>query len=155
MEHLPGHRPTYIKWLLFDSKGFGVDQFNFLYHIHHWWEGGKPSPGRLGPENCDVIGSIAQTNSKLFENFQFKKIYQVSLVVVGVLFWLCHMVCGILVPQLGIDLGLQQWKCGVLIIGLPRDSQGVLFCFRRQIIYLQSRRPGFNPWVGKILWRRE
>ena len=60
----------------------------------------------MGPENCDAIGSIAQTNSKLFENFQFKKIYQVSfvvVVVVVVLFWLCHMVCGILVPQLGIE----------------------------------------------------
>ena len=22
-------------------------------------------------------------------------------------------------------------------------------------IYLQYRRPGFNPWVGKIPWRRE
>ena len=22
-------------------------------------------------------------------------------------------------------------------------------------IYLQCRKPRFNPWVGKILWRRE
>ena len=68
---------------------------------------GKPSPGRLGPENFVAIGSIAQTNSKFFENFQFLKIYQVSFffffAVVVVPFWLCHMVCGILVPHPGIE----------------------------------------------------
>ena len=30
----------------------------------------------------------------------------------------------------------------------PGGSQGKAFC-------LQCRRPGFNPWVGKILWRRK
>ena len=30
----------------------------------------------------------------------------------------------------------------------PGDSDG-------KRIYLQYRRPGFNPWVGKIPWRRE
>ena len=35
-------------------------------------------------------------------------------------------------------------------------GEGVLPWWLRQYrICLQSRRPGFNPWIGKILWRRE
>ena len=34
------------------------------------------------------------------------------------------------------------------ILGLP-------LCLSQQRIHLQYRRPGFNPWVGKIRWRRE
>ena len=33
-------------------------------------------------------------------------------------------------------------------MGLPSGSDGKRFC-------LQYRRPGFNPWVRKIPWRRE
>ena len=37
----------------------------------------------------------------------------------------------------------------------PQSSQG-LPCWPRQWrIYLWSRRPGFIPWVGKILWRKK
>ena len=36
------------------------------------------------------------------------------------------------------------------ILGLPGVSDG-----KKKKIHLQCRRPGFNPWVGKILWRRE
>ena len=34
------------------------------------------------------------------------------------------------------------------IIGLP-------WSFRWNSIHLQCRRPGFDPWIGKISWRRE
>ena len=34
-------------------------------------------------------------------------------------------------------------------------SSGVPWWLRGKTICLQCRRPGFNPWVGKILWRRE
>ena len=33
-------------------------------------------------------------------------------------------------------------------LGLPGSSDG-------ERIFLQCRRPGFNPWVGKIPWRRK
>ena len=36
----------------------------------------------------------------------------------------------------------------VLYWGFPGDSDG-------KRIHLQCRRPQFNPWVGKIPWRRE
>jgi len=32
---------------------------------------------------------------------------------------------------------------------------GIPWWLRRYRICLQCRRPGFDPWVGKILWRRE
>ena len=32
---------------------------------------------------------------------------------------------------------------------------GLPWWLRLQRIHLQCRRPGFNPWVGKITWRRE
>ena len=35
-----------------------------------------------------------------------------------------------------------------IIHGLPYDSSGKGPTF-------QCRRPGFDPWIGKILWRRE
>ena len=34
------------------------------------------------------------------------------------------------------------------LLGFPGDSDG-------KRIHLQGRRPGFNPWVGKIPWGRE
>ena len=35
-----------------------------------------------------------------------------------------------------------------VFLGFPCDSAGKKMC-------LQCRRPGFDPWVGKIPWRRE
>ena len=35
----------------------------------------------------------------------------------------------------------------MLLLGFPGGSAGV--------IHPQCRRPGFDPWVGKIPWRRE
>ena len=32
---------------------------------------------------------------------------------------------------------------------------GLHFWLSWYIIHLQYRRPGFDPWVGKILWKRE
>ena len=39
----------------------------------------------------------------------------------------------------------------------PGDSEGhgLPWWLRQQSICLQHARPGFNPWVGKILWRRK
>ena len=38
-----------------------------------------------------------------------------------------------------------------------RNCESILEAIQlRQLrIHLQCKRPGFNPWVGKILWRRE
>ena len=33
--------------------------------------------------------------------------------------------------------------------------KGLPWWLRQQRIYLQCRRPGFGPWVGKICWRRK
>ena len=57
-------------------------------------------------------------------------------------FWLWHAACGILGPQ----AASLQWRCRILTTRLPGKSQ---------IGSLQCRRPGFDPWVGKIPWRRE
>ena len=34
-------------------------------------------------------------------------------------------------------------------------TRRLLWWLRWQRIHLKCRRPGFNPWVGKILWKRE
>ena len=36
-----------------------------------------------------------------------------------------------------------------------RLSGGASLVLRQQRIHLQCRRPGFDPWVGKIPWRRK
>ena len=56
-------------------------------------------------------------------------------------FWPCHMACGILVPDQGLNLLPLQW-------GFPGSSAG-------EESTLQHRRPQFDSWVGKIPWRRE
>ena len=38
-------------------------------------------------------------------------------------------------------------------MGKTRDAFNILVITRERI-HLQCRRPGFGPWVGKILWRR-
>ena len=38
--------------------------------------------------------------------------------------------------------------CAILNIGFPGGSDGISIC-------LQCMRPGFDPWVGKILWRKK
>ena len=35
------------------------------------------------------------------------------------------------------------------------SPQGLLWWLRRQSVCLQCGRPGFDPWVGKIPWRRK
>ena len=40
-------------------------------------------------------------------------------------------------------------------IGYPLQYSWLPLWFRWQRICLQCRRPGFDPWVGKIPWRRE
>ena len=40
-------------------------------------------------------------------------------------------------------------------IGILKALPITPWWLRSYRIYLQFRRPGFNPWVGKILWRRE
>ena len=36
----------------------------------------------------------------------------------------------------------------------PRDRLGFPWWKRQKRIHLQHRRPGFDPWTGKIPWRR-
>ena len=40
------------------------------------------------------------------------------------------------------------WVEATDLVGFPSDSDG-------KSIYLQCRRPGFDPWVRKIPWRRK
>ena len=40
-------------------------------------------------------------------------------------------------------------------IGYPLQYSWASLWLSWQRIHLQCRRPGFDPWVGKILWRRE
>ena len=37
----------------------------------------------------------------------------------------------------------------------PREHSGALLVAQVVKTCLQCRRPGFDPWVGKIPWRRE
>ena len=40
-------------------------------------------------------------------------------------------------------------------IGYPLQYSWAVLCLRWQRIFLQCGRPCFNPWLGKIPWRRE
>ena len=53
----------------------------------------------------------------------------------------CDEVCGVLVPQLGIELVPLQWKLGVLTTGPPGKSPHLYF---KILIYLLI-------WLGQIL----
>ena len=44
---------------------------------------------------------------------------------------------------------------GLLTLSVHRYSLGASLVAQMVKIHLQCRRPGFNPWVGKIPWRRE
>ena len=68
------------------------------------------------------------------------------------LFW-CHCVCA------GVGVGgwggcggklpiKPRQKCSFILIDFPGGSDGKSVC-------LQCGRPGFDPWVGKIPWRRK
>ena len=68
-----------------------------------------------------------------------------------------------LVPQPGVEPGPFNWEREVLALdhqGSPSHKFYVVFCFglpwwlRWERICLHCRRLGFNPWVGKIPWRR-
>ena len=39
-------------------------------------------------------------------------------------------------------------------LGAVRQLLGLPWCLRQERICLQCRRPGFDPWVEKIPWRR-
>ena len=43
----------------------------------------------------------------------------------------------------------------MLALGLSKPTDRLLWWLRRQRICLQCRGHGFNPWFGKIPWRRE
>ena len=48
-----------------------------------------------------------------------------------------------------------KWSAwSVIYVGLP-VGQGFPGWLRWQRIYLQCRRPGFDPWVKKVPWRRD
>ena len=38
---------------------------------------------------------------------------------------------------------------------IQKTFWGLPWWFGGLSIWLQCRRPGFNPWIGKILWRRK
>ena len=65
---------------------------------------------------------------------------------------------GCFLPLKHFWVGNSTWnvtcKCGALggFLGQPRPASLVA---QRVNIYLQSRRPKFNPWVKKISWRRK
>ena len=44
---------------------------------------------------------------------------------------------------------LKRLSSSILTLGFPGDSDG------KEFICLQCRRPGFDPWVREISWRRE
>ena len=48
----------------------------------------------------------------------------------------------------------QRWISRELWRGAKLATLGLPWWLRWQRIRLQYRRPGFNPWVGKIPWRR-
>ena len=53
----------------------------------------------------------------------------------------------------------RTWWLRSLLHWTPGSEEGAFDAatvwLRQQRIFLQYRRPGFNPWIRKILWRRE
>ena len=56
---------------------------------------------------------------------------------------------------LGDDRHWQIWKLLSAELLNIRKLIGLLWQLRQYKIYLQYRKPGFDPWVGKIAWKRE
>ena len=46
------------------------------------------------------------------------------------------------------------WTLRSKYLEVHRNERGLPWWLRLQRICLQCRRPGWDPWVGKILWRR-
>ena len=46
---------------------------------------------------------------------------------------------------------LRNWK----LLGLSNNKTRTSLVAQKVSVCLQCRRPGFNPWVGEILWRRK
>ena len=55
----------------------------------------------------------------------------------------------------GSRYGKQYELLKTLKIKLPYDPAKLPWWLRWYSVCLQCRRPGFNPWVGKISWRRK
>ena len=45
------------------------------------------------------------------------------------------------------------WRCNVENISLSYKAKGLPWWLRWQRLHLQGGRPGFQPWLRKILWR--
>ena len=89
--------------------------------------------------------------NKRYRGFTRRFFYSVPLICFLILkkfylFLLCHVACGILVPQPGIEPGPQQWKHNVLTTGSPGDSQGRVYWYKHQ---------GCSPMTQDLIsWQR-
>ena len=93
-----------------------------------------------GPHACLCIIVKASLKNLLFQYFFFFLFLQ----------WLNGKAHTFSPCKLAIDLISQQLSCGYIYsrLGLPWWCRGSSIC-------LQCGRPGFDPWVGKIPWRRK
>ena len=48
-------------------------------------------------------------------------------------------------------LKISPYTCAIKLLEFPGSSDGK----EKKKVHLQCRRPGFNPWVRKIPWRKE
>ena len=58
--------------------------------------------------------------------------------------------------------GWERWEAisslaclSLRLVVINGNMEGLLWWLRRLRICLQCRRPGFDPWIGKVPWRRE
>ena len=61
----------------------------------------------------------------------------------------------LIMKMIWIQYDTWLWAGYWLVVGIYKPWNGVPWGLRWKRICLQCRRPGFDPWVRKIPWRRE
>ena len=66
-----------------------------------------------------------------------------------------HLCLHVVVLPLPSNLSLFIRTLAIRFSTHPNPAEGLPWWLRWQRVHLQCRRPGFDPWIRKIAWRRE
>ena len=78
-----------------------------------------------------------------------------SKVTIGHMQKYVRLKCILMISNAVVYVTEKNWKQPKWWLTKPSLTKGLHLWLRWWSICLQCRRPGFNPWVGKILWKRK